>query len=489
VVEPVVAIVAALLLLFALVIVRVPVAFSLLAAGAAGILLLEGADLASASMARLPYQSVSSFALIIVPLFIFMGMLAKNGRMAEDAFLFAARAFRRVPGGLAIASIAACASFAAVSGSSVATVASVGRVAIGEMIRHGYDRCLAAGVIGAAGTLGVLIPPSVVLVIYGIITGESVGALLLAGFLPGLLSAGLYVVYIIWRGIRDPEAVALRSPSAEILSSSSGQASPDIAMEASAGDRGTSGSASAARSLADSEASHKATQDEAEKAPVRIVGLAQITVLFLIVMGGIYAGVFTPIESAAIGAFAAFIIVLFDHVRLPGGMRAGYDNARTALGETVSITAMALALIIGGSVFTLFLVLARVPQNLSAWAVGLNVPAVLIVVVLLLLFIPMGMFLDSLSILLIAVPLAYPVVTELGYSGIWFGILVVKMIEIGMITPPLGLNVFVVAGTTDEVDVSDVFRGIAPFFVVDLITVAILFAFPIVVLFVPETMR
>lgn len=439
---------------------RVPVAWALAAGGAIGLYFLEGPGITNSMLARQPFRIVSQFSLIIVPMFIAMGMFARQSRIAEDTFRLAARWVRGVPGGLAVASILACAGFAAVSGSSVATVVTVGRIAIDEMRRYGYDAKLAMGVVGAAGTLGVLIPPSVVLVLYGIITNESIGRLLIAGIVPGVLSAVLYALAIIVRVKRNPRLVqAVTEPSSGSPASTVGaKANPRLA----------------------------AGRDRTADPRPSYVGVVQIAGLFLIVVGGIYSGLFTATESAALGALVALLILVFDRGAGQGG---AWNRLRPAFKDTVATTSMAFALLIGAGIFTFFIVVAGVPQQFTSWVIGLEIAPLLVVILLLLAFIPLGMMLDPLSILLIAVPLSYPVVTALGFDGIWFGIVVVKMIELGLITPPVGINVFLVAGITEGATVEDAFRGIMWFFPVDLLTVGLLIAFPQLVTWLPALMR
>jgi TRAP-type C4-dicarboxylate transport system permease large subunit len=486
-IDPTLGVIAASLLLLGLLVVRVPIALALFTAGAVGLVLVEGPARAGSSLARLPYQTVARFTLIIIPLFILMGILAKNGRMASDAYRLASSAFRWMPGGLAIASIAACAGFAAVSGSSIATVASVGRTSVTEMVKAGYDRRFAAGVIGSAGTLGVLIPPSAIIVFYALIAGESVGGMLVAGIVPGILSGLLYCVFIIVRVRMKPSLVGIGADGArlELPTDTPPAASP----RSDTATRPTRETAMAAIAREATIPPVESAAEPIESTASPWIGSTQIAVLFIIVIGGIYSGVFTPVESAAVAAFVATAIVLTDGIHRLGGVRQAVTRVSSALSETVSVTAMMFLLLVGGTVFTNSFLLAGVPQSLGSWVIGLTIPPSAVLILMLLLFIPLGMILDPLSIMLIAVPLFHPVATSLGFDGLWFGILIVKMIELSLITPPVGINVFVVAGVCPEVDVADAFRGIAPFALVDLMTVALLVAFPAIVTFLPSLIR
>jgi C4-dicarboxylate transporter, DctM subunit len=436
----------AVLVLLALLAAGVPVAFSLAGAAIVGLVVYRGADITASTLGSLPYQSTAKTTLIVIPMFILMGVLASHARVAEDVFRVSHRLLRRLPGGLGLASIAACAGFGAVSGSSIATTATVGRVAIVEMRKYGYQTAFAAGIVAAAGTLSVLIPPSIVLVIYGIITGESIGALLTAGIIPGILSAIVFMVLVVVRARLRPS-----------LAGGDYEAEPiDGAPALDAG-----------------------------KAPVGkgYAGLLKITLLFGIVIGGIYSGLFTATEAASLGALAALFMLLADVFRF--GVKTLLHNLKNSLAEAASVTSFIFAVLVGASLFTFFLVSTGVTNAFTLWALDLPVPPVMIVILLLLIMLPLGMFLDPISIMLIVLPLAYPVITGLGYDGIWFAILTVKMIEIGLISPPVGLNVYVLAGTPG-VRMEDAFRGIAWFLPAELFTTTVLFLIPDLVTWLPN---
>lgn len=493
-----------LVILGVLLAIRVPVAFSLLASGAVGIFLLRDVGFTLGTVASTAFSTPSRYVLIIIPLFIAMGIFAKHGTLAEDGFLLAHRMFRRIPGGTALATVVACAIFAAVSGSSVATAASLGPVTIREMKRRGYDVTFAAGIVGAAGTLGVLIPPSILLVMYGVVVGESIGLLLIAGIVPGVLSAALYMFAIIVRSLRNPALVGKPSRrwQSDVLAAAvqaSGEdddrsepgadfgPGPEVVNEGADGveDRDevelpTDVVAAASRTaLAD-----RSAEDERLGVLRGSFTVGRVGLLFGIVIGGIYFGIMTATEAAAIGALLSFLFFFFEGLfRAPKHL---WGSIQQSTVETVGLTTMTFALLVGAAVFTTFLVLARVPDGVTNWAVGLPIPGTLLVIFFLLMFIPLGLFLDSLSMLLIAVPITYPVVTALGFDGIWYGILAVKMMEIGLVTPPFGLNAYVIAGASDgEVSVPQAFSGVLKFVPIDLLTTAILFAFPWLVLGLP----
>ncbi|WP_158254009.1 TRAP transporter large permease [Cryobacterium sp. Y50] len=430
----------AVVMLLVLMFLRVPVAICLLAAGVLGLILLDGPQVASASLARVPFQAIGKTTLIVIPMFILMGMFAKESGLAERLFAVIREKAARLPGGLAVATILACVGFGAVSGSSSAAVATVGKLSIGEMLKAGYNRSFASGTVASGGTLGILIPPSIALVIYGQVTEESIGSLLLAGIIPGILSAGVMILYILIRATVDKKSVGQGRGEPVAISASSSWG--------------------------------------------RIIGVTvRVLVLFGIVMGGIYTGFATPTEAAALGASAAFIMLLID---APKTGRSRWVAFKASVRASVKLTAMIFALLIGASIFSTFLVRSGAPRDFAEWASSFDIAPILIVMIMLLLFVPLGMFVDGISMIVIAIPLTYPVVTELGFDGIWYGILAIKLIELGLITPPLGLNVFVTAGTTRGLKVEEIFRGVVPYYLVDVAIVAILIAFPVIVLWLPS---
>lgn len=456
--DPVSALLVSLATLFGLLAARVPVAFSLLAAGAVGISLFDGTSAADSTLARLPYESPARYVLIVIPFFVAMGIFAKNGRLALDAYNLASRAMGRIPGGLAIATVASCALFAAVSGSSVATIAALGPTAIREMQRHGYSSTLAAGVVGAAGTLGVLIPPSIAIVLYGIVTNTSIGPLLIAGIIPGILTAVVYALGVIVACTARPELAGRphRGPRPHSLGAASASSRPSDEMHAP--DDGASPWAS----------------------------IGRVAILFGVVMGGIYSGIVTATEAGALGAIIALAMMVADSLRAGGVRRALRDVAASVM-ESVSLTSMTFLLLIGSAVFTYFLVSAGIPAEFTEWVLSFDVAPWMVVALLLLAFVPLGMFLDPISMLLIGVPLAFPVVTGLGFDALWFGILVVKMVEVGLITPPFGLNAFVVSGVSN-ISVDRAFIGVMWFLPLELIVIVLIFIFPEIVTWLPGKM-
>jgi C4-dicarboxylate transporter DctM subunit len=424
------------LIVFAVLLIsEVPIAFVLALSGAIGIVLWRGFAVTTSALGTVPFTAVANYSLSIVPMYILVGVFAVFARIAEHVYTVADRLLVRVRGGLGVATISACAGFAAVTGSSVATSATIGRLAIDEMRQRGYTDTLATGLVAASGTLGILIPPSIILAIYGILTRESIALLLLAGIVPGIISASIYTTYVVIKGTSRE---------------------------------------------------HRAHQAEIMKQRIRDLpwrGVFRVAIIFGLVISGVYTGWFTVTESGALGAFFALLVML---VELRGeGIRRVYEVVKAAFLEVAAITSMSFFIFIGSSIFTFYLVSSGIPTAFLRWVTELEASPILIVAVLLAVLVPMGMALDSLSILVIFVPLTYPVVTALGFDGVWYAILVVKGIELGQITPPVGINAYVVAGVSG-IRPERVFRGIWPFAGLDLATVVLLFAFPIIVLWLPN---
>ena len=444
-------------ILVLLIVARVPIAFSLIGAGFAGLVLQEGWDVALAVASTEPFAATAKFSLIIIPLFIALGVFVKNAGVPEQLYTGMSRWFSRVPGGLPIATVAACAAFAAVSGSSAATVAMIGKVSIREMIERGYSKQLAAGVVGSAGTLGILIPPSIALVLFGIISGESIGALLLAGIIPGILSALFYIAAIVVWELRDRRRgriptiapVDLEDGAPVATDSSSPTLPTDLSLPLST------------------------------SAALMIVG-----VLFVIVIGGVYSGVFTPAEASAIGAACGVAVLLVQSLR--HHPRKAWSITAQSVRETVSLSGMIFAIFVGAGLFNSMITTGGIPQRMATAIGEWQVAPLLIVALFLIICIPFGTLLDGMAMLLILVPLTYPIVLDLGFSGVWYGILFVKMIELALITPPVGLNIYVLAGTAPEIEVGDAFRGVMPFAVIDVLTIAMLFAFPVITTILPD---
>lgn len=423
-----------------LLIFEVPIAWCLAISGALGVIMLRSFGIGSGLLGSVPFQATASYTFVVVPLYILLGTLVMKAHVAERVYYVANRVFHRLPGGIGVATVAACAGFAAVSGSSVATAATIGKSSVQEMRRSGYKDTFAVGIVGIAATLGILIPPSLVLIMYGIISGESIARLFAAGVVPGVLSAVVYSVGVIVMARRNIELPA------------AGAAGPGIDVP-------------------------KVTRAQAGRS------LGYIVLIFTTIMVGIFTGIMTTTESAAIAVMMAVVILFIENRKKKG--RDRWFDFSSALAETAGVKSMAFAILIGAAIFTFFLVAARVPYHAAEFLTSLDVAPIVIVVLILVVTIPLGMFLDALSILVIVVPLTYPTLVGLGFDGVWYGILLVKMIEISLLTPPVGLNAFVIASATG-IKVERVFRGLLPFVAVELIIVAILVAFPDITLFLPS---
>lgn len=463
--DPVIALIVVVAVLIVLLCFDLPVALVLAASGVCGVLLIDGVSVTGNVLGRSPYEAVAGYSLVVIPMFVLLGMFALRAGLSSDVFAVADRVLRRLPGGLGIATVAACAGFAAVTGSSVATVATLGGISVTEMRKAGYTAYFAAAIVGSAGTLGILIPPSIGLVLFGIISGESVAQLLIAGVIPGIFSAvavSCYVMLAVWR---NPLLVNVDSNKIRVAGGA------QSGVDAAVGDSSKSVGA------------HEPTEKADFSWPRGIWSVVQIGVLFAIVIGGIYSGVFTATESGAIAAFVALCFVALRHWR---SVRSFGTAVFRGVQDSLELSSMVFAMMIGASIFTFFLVSGRVPIMLTEWVVGLDVHPVMVACLLLLAMIPIGMFLDSISMTVIAVPLIYPAITALGFDGIWLGIVFVKMVEIGLITPPVGTNGYVAAGTAPGLKAEGVFRALLPFVVVDLVIVAILFLFPQIVTWLPS---
>lgn len=398
--------------------------------GLFGTVAIIGWDGGAGIVGTIPHSKSVNYVLSVLPMFILIGFIAYHAGLTHALFDAAKAWFGWVPGGLAVASVFATAGFAAVSGASTATAAVFSRVAIPHMLEHGYDRRLAAGVVAAGGTLASLIPPSAILVIYAIIVEESVGTLILAGFLPGLVSALIYAGLIIGQCVWKPEL---------------GRPIPSPPM-----------------------------MERIKTIPGTLPIVAVVAIIFY----SMASGWATPTEAGALGAFVVLVIALFR------GMKWG--SLREALVETAKLSVMIFALIWGILIFVRFLGFAGLPQAFAEWLVTLPLPPIVVMIMILLGYAVLGMFMDAIGMLLLTLPVVYPAVIALGYDPIWFGIIVVKMCEVCLITPPVGLNCYVVAAVRPDIPLGDVFRGIGPFFAADAATIGLFLAFPGLITWLPE---
>lgn len=400
--------------------------------GTLGLVAIIGWESGLGMVGTIPHSKAVTYTLSVLPMFILIGFLAFHAGITESLFDAGRKWLGWLPGGLAVATVMAATGFAAVSGASTATAAVFARVAVPDMLKYGYSRQLAAGVVAAGGTLATLIPPSAILVIYAIIVEESVGALLIAGFLPGIVSALIYVALIVGMATVKPD---LGRP---IRGFTWGQRMKSLP------------------------------------------GTFPIFLVIMIIFTAMYEGWATPTEAGALGAAVVFVMALIK------GMRWG--NLKEALMETAKLSVMIFSIIWGVLVFVRFLGFAGLPDAFAKWVVALPYEPIYIVIGILLFYAVLGMFMDAIGMLLLTLPVVYPAVIGLGYDPIWFGIIVVKMAEICLITPPIGLNCFVVNGVRPDIPLNTVFRGVGPFFLADVATIAVLLAFPEIVTWLPELM-
>lgn len=421
--------------LFVLLFLGVPVGISLGVVGFVGFAAVSGLESALGIIRIVPYSTFSNYSLIVIPLFILMGNFAFHSGLSSDLYTTARTWFGRVRGGLAMSTVAASAAFAAISGSSAATAATMGKIALPEMKRHNYDDSLATGTLAAGGTIGILIPPSVILIIYGVLTENSIGNLFLAGIIPGLLQAVFYIVLIAGMCLLIPR---LGPP---------GQ-STTIWQKIKS-----------------------------------LRGSWLVLVLFLVVIGGIYAGIFSPVEAAGIGAFGAFVIAL-------ARRRLKWKEFKDSLMDSVQTSAMIFLIMLGANIFGYFLAVTGLPQALADGLLGMEISKYLVLLIIIIVYLVLGMFMDSMAMILITVPIFYPVAMELGFHPIWFGIMIVRVCEVGLITPPVGMNLYVIKGIAGEsTPMGKIFKGAVPFILADFLHIALLVAVPVLVMFIPDIMN
>ena len=420
-------------ILLVLLILRIPVAFAMFLVGFVGIWILNGWASAMGLLASESFTLASSPELVVVPLFILMGNVASATGMSRQLYDAAYAIVGQVRGGLASATVIGCGGFAALSGSSVASALTMGKVSLGQMDRFNYDKRLSTGVVAAGGTLGILIPPSTGFVIYAILTEQSIGRLFLAGVLPGLLLLSAFLTTVALICWLRPEA---------------GPKGPKTTMQ--------------------------------EK--VRAVGAAlPIMLVILLTIGGIYGGFFSPVEAAGVGAGA---VIIYGFATRTLALKALFLAAK----DSVVTTATVMLILIAAHMINPFLALSHVPTAVGEALAALNLSVLGTLAVILLVYLVLGCFLEGFAMLVLTLPIFFPVVTQLGVDPIWFGVLVVLTLEMGLISPPVGINVFIVKSVAPTVPLGDIFRGVIPFWIAMLMTLIILIAFPQISLFLPTTM-
>ncbi|MDH3883521.1 MAG: TRAP transporter large permease [Desulfobacterales bacterium] len=432
--SPFVAGIIGIVLLFLLFASGMPIGFVMALVGWLGYVYLGSLDAGFHILGLTFFAGGASYTLSVIPLFVLMGQFAAQSGMSREIYYAVERWLGHRRGGLAMATIGACAGFAAISGSSVATAATMGTVALPEMKKYKYGQSLATGTVAAGGTLGILIPPSATFVFYAILTEQSVGKLFIAGILPGIVLALLFMLTI-YLQVRIKPEVAPRGQQVVL-----------------------------------------------KEKLIALKGVWSMLVLFLVVMGGIYTGIFTPTEAAGIGAFGAFIFSV-------GKRKITRKNFVGALRMTAQTTAWIFIIVISAHIFGYFLAVTRIPSELADFMLELAVSKYVILAAVVFLYTILGMFLEGFSILVLTVPIIHPLMVSLGFDPIWFGVMIVIMMEMSLITPPVGVNVFVIKGVAKDVPMYTIFRGIWPFWIAMLVCLVILTIFPEIALFLPDTMK
>jgi len=420
--------------LIILLVLGMPIAFVTMFVGFLGISYLTSIHGALTVVANTVYEMATNYTFSIVPLFIIMGKFAGDAGITHKLYETFDKWFRRLPGGLGIATVVACAFFGAISGSSIAAAAAMGTVAIPEMRRFHYAPKLAVGVVAAGGTLSFMIPPSLGFVVYGMLTEQSIGKLLIAGILPGILLSLVFIALIIAQVAMDPSLAPV--------------------------------------------AAQKVSWKEKLFA---LSGVWETLLVFFLVMGGIFRGFITPNEAGAIGATALFLIIVLKR-------RLTFNNFFASLLEAGRISAMVIFLTAGATVFSYFFALSTIPVAVSQWMAGLQVSKYIILSIIVGIYLVLGCFLDSLSMMVLTLPIVLPVIVALGFDPIYFGVVCVLMMEAGLITPPVGLNVYTLAGMVKDTSMEEIFRGALPFVICIIAITILITAFPIIALFLPQMM-
>ncbi|WP_440464422.1 TRAP transporter large permease [Psychrobacter sp. ASPA161_6] len=411
-----------LLCMIVMVMLRVPVALAMLGVGLVGFGAVTAPSGALQMLKDVPVDVLAKYDFSAIPLFILMGVFATHSGMASKLFDSTRTIFGGVRGSLGIAGIGSSGIFASISGSSLATASTMARVALPQMEKYGYQPGFACGVLAAGGTLGIMIPPSIALLVYAILTQQSVGDMFIAGFLPGILGMVMYSITVMimvrWKPHLAPRGE--RTPwKAKILS---------------------------------------------------LTGLIPFSFIFIVIIAGIFFGMFTPTEGAAVGAFAAWGYAFVKGMRLEGLKRS--------LTETLALSAVVFFMLLGAEALGYFISVSQMSNTLASWIGGLAVSPMVVLICILFMYFVLGLFMDALAMLVITIPVVYPIILALGFDPVWFGIIAVLTVELGLITPPMGMNIFVIKAAAPHIKLADMFRGVAPFIVSDLVRLVVLIAFP-----------
>lgn len=420
--------------LFLLLALRMQIGFSMAVVGFLGFAVLNALEPSFILLGMEPFKIGAAYSLTVIPLFILMGQFANYSRMGFEIYQTVYRWIGFLPGGLSMATITACGGFAAISGSSLAAAATMGMVALPEMKRFKYDDALATGCIAAGGTLGILIPPSTVMIIYGILTELPIATLFIAGIIPGLLLTGLFILTVFIMTKIKPQL---------------GPPGPKFSMKE------------------------------------RVYSLKDtwsILTLFFLVIGGLYTGWFTPTEAAGVGASGAFVITIIKK-------KLTWENLKESLSQTTKTTAMVFLILIGAHIFGYFLTISQIPDQLSVLATEAGLNRYVVLSLLVLAYIILGCFMEGLAIMVLTIPIVFPLVLDMGFDPIWFGVIITLVMEMSLITPPVGINVFIISGISKEVPMYTIFRGVLPFWVAMLACIVLLVVFPQLALYLPQTMN
>lgn len=419
-----------LILLLVLMALRMPVSFAMILAGFLGNAYMISTDAALYMLATNVWGQLSSYGLSVIPLFVFMGQLAYHSGITERLYDAAHKWVGRLPGGLAGTTILSSAGFAAICGSNSATSATMGTIALPEMKRYNYDRALSTGSVAIGGTLGVVIPPSVVLIIIAVQTEQSITQLFMASIVPGIILTALFLMTVLLLCLRNP---------------SLGPPGPRTTMR---------------------------------QKLVSLTGAIEAIILFLLVLGGLYAGWFTPTEAGAAGTFGALVIGLTRRKLSP-------KEFIKSISETIRISSMVVLLITGAVIFGRFLTVTRLPFELADWASSLNVPREAILFVVLLIYLVGGCLMDALGFLVVTIPIFYPLAEALGFDPVWYTVVITLVTTMGAVTPPVGVNVYIVSGLSPDIPIGTIFKGVSIFLISYVICLVLLFIFPQVALFLP----
>jgi len=418
---------------FVLIALRMPIAFAMAFVGFIGFSILTSFSAGMDMVVKDLFGNFSSYSLSVIAMFVWMGFLAYHSGIGTHLYIFAYKMIGHLPGGLAIATQGACAVFGAICGSNTATAATMGAIALPEMRKYKYDRSLATASIAAGGVLGVMIPPSVIFIVYGMATEQSVGKLFMAGIFPGILMMLLYMVTIFIMTSRNPEL-------------------------------GPSGPKSSWK----------------ERIDALRGGLVEALIIFFLSIGGLFAGWFTPTEAGAVGAGGVLVISLLER-------RLNWEKLKKSLSDTTRTTAMIMLMIAGAIIFGRFMAISRIPFEVANWAGSLPFPPFVVLGIILAIYLVLGCFLDALALVLLTTPIFFPVVVDtLGYDPIWFGVIMVLVVAMGVITPPVGMNVYIIKGVAPDIPLEDIFKGIWPFLFALVICIILLIIFPQIATFLPD---